>query len=60
MLTCLHVHRSLPTRRGEETVWLVSHAWSDAIIAVGGSCSEGSDQMHVVQDIPTTKLWSST
>jgi hypothetical protein len=32
----------------EEIVSLVSHAWSDTIIAVGGSCSEGPDQMHVV------------
>ena len=40
--------RQLPRAELEEIVWLVSHAWSDTIIAVGGSCSEGLDQMHAV------------
>jgi hypothetical protein len=40
--------RQLPRAELEEIVWLVSHAWSDTIIAVGGSCSEGRDQMHAV------------
>jgi len=40
--------RQLPRAELEEIVWLVSHAWGDAIIAVGGACNEGRDQMHVV------------
>lgn len=40
--------RQLPRAELEEIVWLVSHAWSDTIIAVGASCSEGPDQMHAV------------
>jgi hypothetical protein len=40
--------QKLPRAELKEIVWLVSHAWSDTIIAVGGSCSEGRDQMHVV------------
>ena len=51
--------QKLPRAELEEIVWLVSHAWSDAIIAVGGSCSEGRIRCMSLQDIPTTKLWSS-
>ena len=40
--------RQLPHAELEEIVSLVSHAWSDTIIAVGGSCSEGPNQMHAV------------
>src|SRR6476660_10252413 len=40
--------RQIPRAELEEIVWLVSHAWSDTIIAVGSSCSEGSDQIHAV------------
>jgi hypothetical protein len=40
--------RQLPRPELEEIVWLVSHAWSDTIIAVGASCSEGPDQMRAV------------
>ena len=40
--------RQLPRAELEEIVWLVSHAWGDASIAVGGASNEGRDQMHVV------------
>jgi len=48
--TRLHVSArpAAPRAELEEIVWLVSHAWGDAIIAVGGACNEGRDQMHVV------------
>jgi hypothetical protein len=52
--------RQLPRAELEEIVWLVSHAWGDAIIAVGGACNEGRDQMHVVAKYTDYEVMIST
>jgi hypothetical protein len=40
--------RQLPRAELEEIVWLVSHAWDEAIVGVGQACGEPPDTMHVV------------
>jgi hypothetical protein len=40
--------RKLPRPELEQIVDLVSHRWSDSIIAVGQACGDKPDEMHVV------------
>jgi hypothetical protein len=40
--------RTLPRAELEEIAWLVSHSWSDTIIAVAQACGDKPDVIHVV------------